>query len=358
MSGTSKGFGSFVTVLAATCLIVACEAPGAKEKSKASETAKERDGGCNVPTGLAIRNGDEATTKDYPFVGMLYAEDVQQKILSQVRFNRRICSATVVCPNVVLTAAHCFLDKDDPKPETYTFHADLSPGNNPAHRDTAPRGVDVRIMSPDGATGKKDMALLKLDQDLAIKPAKLWTKTLPTPPKAGGPKVEIVGYGATETTTDNDTTSGTKRLGVLRYHGEMTTPDNRLLDGMGMLQALGGLDAPTAKTANACGGDSGGAALVDDGVYGVDAKIMTYKDGEIKDSPICEESNITFIAELPRQITWVRDTMKEFCSGDAKVPEYTGPSADLKADDAPADAAAPAADEANAAAPASTPGCD
>lgn len=314
--------------LALAGILVACEA----NKEKKDDDSAVSD--CTVPEEKAsfrIRNGDEAAESDYPFVGMLYAEDVEQKLLRQVRHNRRVCSASVVCPNVVLTAAHCFLDKDDPKPETYTFHTGLEPGEDPTGRATAPRGADVRIMSPEGATGKKDLALLKLDTDLDVEPAKLWTKSLPNPPSDGGPKLTIVGYGSTETEGDKDVNSGTKRLGMMRYKGQMKTPDNALLDGMGMLHPAGGVTTDTAKTQNACGGDSGGAAVLDEGVYGVLAKVLAFKDGKVQEeAPTCADSNITFIAEIPRQVEWIREVMADFCSEGGKVADYFGPSGDYK----------------------------
>lgn len=323
-----KTTAATLLALGLAAAVVACE-PAEKKKDEESDVSD-----CVAPKqtkSFQVRNGEDADDEDFPFVGMLYAEDVEQKFLSQVRHNRRICSASVVCKNVVLTAAHCFLDKDDPRPETYTFHSTLDPGEDPKGRATAPRGEDVRIMSPEGATGKKDLALLKLDTDLDIEPAKLWTKSLPNPPKDGGPEVTIVGYGSSETEDDKDVNSGIKRMGRMRYKGQMKTPENALLDGMGMLHPADGVTASTEKSQNACGGDSGGPATLDEGVYGVVAKVLAYKDGKVQDEvPACADSNITFVAEIPRQLEWVREVMADFCSDGGKVPEYFGPSGDYK----------------------------
>lgn len=315
-------------MLALVCF--ACEQ--GKESESKDQAEQPDDGGCTVPkASFHIRNGEEAGEDDYPFVGMLYAEDVEQKFLSQVRHNRRVCSASVVCPNVVLTAAHCFLDKDDPRPETYTFYSDLSPGEDPKDKTKAPRGTEVRIMSPEGQTGRKDLALLKLDTDLDIEPAKLWTKSLPQPPKDGGPKVTIVGYGSTETEDDKDVDAGTKRTGSMRYKGQMKAPTDPVIDGMGTLYPAAGLSASASKTQNACGGDSGGAAVLDDALYGVIAKVMTFKDGKVQAEPTCDESNISFIAEVPRQLEWIKEYMAEYCSDGGEVKDFFGPSGKYEA---------------------------
>jgi secreted trypsin-like serine protease len=332
-----------------SCLVVAGGCAIAPTKKSSSQSAAGTAGAvqqpaCPVgttaaptpaPAGLFIRNGGNAGA-DYPFVGMLYSEIAKGNIITNVLTgpvvsDRRICSASVLCPNVVITAAHCFDDPDHA--ETFTLHFGASPGQEPTDRATAPRGAQVRIMSLNGATGKKDLALLQLDKDLGVAAPPVWAKELPDPGTAGGPAVTLVGYGSTGTGADGtDTGYGTKLVGSMRYMGPVQTPDNPMTDQMALLHPLDGLGAPTSKTVNACTGDSGGAALIDGALYGVLAKVMNYSGGKIVDAPTCASANMTFAVAIPRQLDWIKQQLVDLCSDGGKS---LSERADLVANPAP-----------------------
>jgi hypothetical protein len=150
---------------------------------------------------------------------------------------------------------------------------------------------------------------------LKIKPAKLWFKSLPDPAeKTNGPLVTMVGYGATSSDDGKDLGSGTRKFADMVFKGHMDNSESNNIHQMGILHPRLGLSASMAKSSNACSGDSGGAAMVDDRLYGVLAKIMYVKDGKMQPTPNCEESNITLVSVLARQKNWLQENLERMCS--------------------------------------------
>jgi hypothetical protein len=333
---------------------------------------------CTKPTAresFAMRGGKAASEGDYPFVGMIFYEDAQSDF--RVPFGGRStsmsCSASLVCSDVVLTAAHCF--DAAPHPEKYTFHVGPEPGEKPATTEQVfidtprgprplahppgvplppnatriappPRGVSVTIFESRGAVGAKDLALLKLDQALAITPAKLAVSEIPEPEGDKERKVEIVGYGATATDEQgNDVGGGKKKIGSMLFHGYMDTPDNKVLDKLGTLYPRNGLESPPEENDNACPGDSGGATIVDGQLYGVISKIMNYKDGDISSAKVtCGEANVTFFTVLPRQLEWLGKSLAELCADGGPRGLSAKPSREGGADAEAAESTEPAGD--------------
>jgi hypothetical protein len=285
--------------------------------------------------GLGIRNGSDVAEGAYASVGMLYSTDDRPEVLQRVGLTRLICSATLLCPNVALTAAHCFAG--DVAVGTYTLHLAAAPGETPPDREAAPHAKRVRYLSADGAAGAKDFALVQLDRDVSAKPVRIVTAALPDPTAGGGAAVTVVGYGQ----GGGKTPAGVKRSGAMRYRGAVDAPDNPLVHGMAMLEAAEGLDADPAKSASACAGDSGGAAVVDGRLYGVVARVVQLVDGKLQDRPTCDATNITLVAPIPRELAWIRQNVTELCSDGAQALNATvdGRAADEPAADAPCAAA-------------------
>jgi hypothetical protein len=324
---------------------------------------------------FAMRGGQAAAEEDYPFVGMIHYEDIQSDFRQPFggRSSSMFCSASLVCSDVVLTAAHCF--DTEPHPEKYTFHVGPEPGEKPPTTEQVfintprgpqplihppgaplppnatriappPRGVSVTIFESRGSVGAKDLALLKLDQALAITPAKLAVSEIPEPEADKEPKVKIVGYGATTTDEQgNDVGGGKKKIGSMLFHGYMDTPDNKVLDKLGTLYPRNGLESPPEENDNACPGDSGGATIVDGQLYGVISKIMNYKDGDISSAKVtCGEANVTFFTVLPRQLEWLGKSLAELCADGGPRGLSAKPSREGGADAEAAESTEPAGD--------------
>lgn len=359
-------------------MILACQGGGQSVGGHQTAGGSGEVKPCTKPAAgetFAMRGGRAAAEQDYPFVGMIYYENVQSDF--RVPFGGRstsmFCSASLVCSDVVLTAAHCF--DTEPHPEKYTFHVGPEPGEKPltteqvfintaagpqplahppgvplppnATRIAAPpRGVSVTIFDARGSVGAKDLALLKLDQALAITPAKLAVREIPEPEADKERKIEIVGYGATTTDEQgNDIGGGKKKIGSMLFHGYMDTPDNTVLDKLGTLYPRNGLDSPPEANDNACPGDSGGAAIVKGQLYGVISKIMSYKDGDISGSKVtCGQANVTFFTVLPRQLEWLDKSLAALCSDGGPRGLAQRPPRQASSDAEAAEPARPAGD--------------
>lgn len=351
----------------------ACERPVAppaatSNADEAERTCKKprdhsRNDGTSTPA-LHMRGGEEIDANTYPNVGMLYFADVKNQFFIPIGRETQSCTATLVCGDVVLTAAHCF--GPTPAPEKYTFHQDAYPGDRPlenaiaAQKDlgsdgglTVPtlgqtpptsvlanrqppalakpngklgaapttipevdiaRGVEVRTLG-DGSVGMLDLALLKLDRRLTSTPTPIAGGELLTAEKEEeGPLLTMVGYGTTATVNGQDVRGGIKKMGDMRLTRYMNTPDNEALNALGALYPRQGLDAPTTETINACPGDSGGPVMFDGRIVGIVSRIMEFRNGEFLPSPSCQDSNISFFTRTQQQKQWLRLTLTELCS--------------------------------------------
>lgn len=316
---------------AAVCLVmIGCaelENAGKKDSDNAVSQLNDcKSSNAKPNKGFNIRNGKTATTKQYGFMGMVYAQNMQIKMFPAIKLTQKSCSGTLVCNNVVLTAGHCIAQGE--LPGKFSFHQGVKPGETPqVNFQTTPRVAEYKILEKDGEVGRKDIALLRLDRDINVEPAKIWFKSLPDPDKnLNGPAVKIVGYGTTKNEGGKDTGSGTKKIGNMVFQGHMNTPDSESTDQMGILHPQDGLLASVDKSTNACSGDSGGAAMVGDRLYGVLAKIMYFKDGKMQASPNCGESNITLVSVLARQKNWLTENLESMCSGGFEMDEEAPPS--------------------------------
>ena len=318
-----------VAIATSMLIFIACSEGESSKTNKSEDRGAPKD--CVKAAPIAqksfnMRNGKTSSEDEFEFVGMVYAQNMRIAIFPPLKITQKSCSGTLVCSNVVLTAGHCI----DPGelPSKFSFHTAVKPGEKPViNFTTTPRGAEYKVLSKTDEIGRQDMALLRLDRNLKIKPAKLWFKTLPEPAeKANGPEVTIVGYGSTATENGIDAGGGTRKFADMVFRGHMNNSESDSTHQMGILYPRLGLVAPMAKTSNACSGDSGGAAMVGDRLYGVLAKIMYYKDGKMQPTPNCEESNITLVSVLARQKNWLQENLERMCSDKISFDEGDPPA--------------------------------
>lgn len=306
-----------VAVATLMTILIACSEGEASKKSTSENAASPKD--CEAKAAPAkksfeMRNGNASGEEDFEFVGMVYAQNMKIALFPPLKITQKSCSGTLVCSNVVLTAGHCIDDGE--LPGKFSFHTSVKPGEKPViNFATTPRGAEYKILRKDGQVGRQDMALLRLDRNLKIKPAKLWFKTLPEPAeKENGPVVTIVGYGSTATEDGKDVGGGERKHADMVFKGHMNNTESDNTHQMGILYPELGLSAPMSKSSNACSGDSGGAAIVGDRLYGVLAKIMYFHEGKMQPTPNCEESNITLVSVAARQKNWLQENLQRMCS--------------------------------------------
>ena len=298
-------------------ILVACSEGESSNKNNSENGSMAKDCEANAEVAnksFEMRNGKTSGEEEFEFVGMVYAQNMKAAIFPPLKMTQKSCSGTLVCSNVVLTAGHCIDDGE--LPGKFSFHSSVKPGEKPnINLATTPRGKEYKVLRKDGQIGRQDMALLRLDRNLKIKPAKLWLKTLPEPAEnENGPIVKIVGYGSNATDGGKDVGGGIRKHANMIFKGHMNNSESDNTHQMGILYPELGLTASMSKSSNACSGDSGGAAIVGDRLYGVLAKIMYFNDGKMQPTPNCEESNITLISVAARQKNWLRENLERMCS--------------------------------------------
>jgi secreted trypsin-like serine protease len=155
------------------------------------------------------------------------------------------CTASFISPTVLLTAAHCVVDDNDPKkiaPNT-KFRLNLTPNE----KDTDHNAVDIALDGihphPDyDGDQTHDVALLVLRDPQPIAPLPI-LRTPFTAAMVNRP-ARLVGYGQSRRKSGNNDGSGVKR-----------TVNTKIRELQGDLVKIG-------KTGQqACDGDSGGPAL-------------------------------------------------------------------------------------------------
>jgi hypothetical protein len=179
-------------------------------------------------------------------------DDGDASVVALLDGSTLVCTATLIAPRVLLTAAHCLPD-GSPAPDVF-FGAD------PAADATRATVLDVeRHPQYDDATHANDLALVLLSAPSTVTPA-----NLPAAAPEVGLALRLVGFGRTSAT---DTTPPRKRSGTSQVDG---LTDTELTF------------APSPS--QTCEGDSGGPAFAT--VGGVEALMGVTSTGD----PQCTQS--------------------------------------------------------------------
>jgi len=321
--------------------------------------------GCGTPqeldsdeTGHPIISGQDSTDKQFPtVVGLLldaYGLDQMNPLAGKCIRGAGVCSATLIRPDVILTAAHCVTNllksltdpscQKDPEPPKYTFEVDLI-GAAKAMRVTATAKAVAHPMfapntmctNPPTVNRWNDIALVFLKDPIKGAPI----QKIASPAEAAtllkeGNKVRIVGYGKSK--IDDDKTAGMQRFGTATL---VKVGDYELQAGqMGEQQA--------------CQGDSGGPVLANpDGKtdemvqIGVASRLRTQRCPSILDilnPPKCE--NGVFYTRVDAFYDWIQQTIDKERSKppvdiDDMQPPAPSQTPDLGSGEAP-DLASPA----------------
>lgn len=159
-----------------------------------------------------------------------------------------LCTATVIAPKVLLTAAHCV----DPKAvgEGLEFKAIFNPDlRAPEAAASAIKVAEVHwntafdIQNP---MAGNDIAVVILEKDTDIKPMPFMRKAMPS--DLTGKPVTIIGYGLSKRL--DQTSAGTKRIAEVK----LNSFDDKFVKTGGFNRGI-------------CSGDSGGPILMDvDGI--------------------------------------------------------------------------------------------
>jgi hypothetical protein len=216
------------------------------------------------------------------------------------------CTATLVTPRVLLTAAHCFV-------ETPGFRRAVFPGNddrNFTEKDLLP--LEATAYDPDYRVARQghDFGIVVLASPLPIPPLRINRAPID---KAQGKIIRYVGYGLVNGRDPNS--GGLKRTA--------TAP---IADVSSILIAV----APNAH--GSCQGDSGGPMLLDDGtgesIIGVTSFI---------DNSACIRD--TFYQRVDTQLAWVDQQLAKYAAN-GPAPAGDGGAPDARAPDR-ADSGAP-----------------
>lgn len=168
------------------------------------------------------------------------------------------CTATFISQTVLLTAAHCVVDENNPKviPTNATFKVMLAPSATTAKTTdfiTVPR-ANVHFHPQYDGNGAHDVAIVVLDQPVSVTPIPIGRTALTQADV--GKRVRIVGYGMSKRVESDNDGSETKR-----------TVTTAIMSLQGDLVGIG------SSNGQACNGDSGGPALLS--IDGVETLIAT-----------------------------------------------------------------------------------
>ncbi|MBV9347032.1 MAG: trypsin-like serine protease [Pseudolabrys sp.] len=213
-------------------------------------------------------------------------------IVMLVDRRENLCTATAIAPDLVLTAAHCVMRKDDYQVQVSRGGAAVAAKFIATHP-----GFDARAYLASRATA--DVALVKLEAPL---PAMIVPAALAAPRSVNvGDRLIIAGFGVTAARSNSGL--GTPRMAALAVTGRPGNLQIRLIDPA----TAGSRPGQFQIGLGACTGDSGGPAFDGDAVIGV----VSWST-----APQLEEGcgGMTGVTPLGLYRPWITDQARKFGS--------------------------------------------
>lgn len=261
-----------------------------------------------------IISGSPSASGSYPTVGVILAVGTS----GSYSFGQMTCTATLIAPDVILTAGHCTENPFAGTTDQYQFHFSLAanvasfgqstldlPASTSQVSAIAPH-PDFTMSAFDGFSGGlgdfKDIALMILQQPLTGSDPSVMMEVDDSSAIAVGTSVEIVGYGMTD--PDDQMSFGVKNE-ALSIINEVGNSEMQIGDSL-----------PTPQK---CHGDSGGPSFldVDDGKLPV--KRVVGVTSHAYDSTDCYRGGVDTRVDPYR--AWVQATMQQACSQGYRAAE-------------------------------------
>jgi hypothetical protein len=252
------------------------------------------------PTGgLAIRGGDPVKSGDYPRVGMVA---INSRRTSDNAKRTGTCTGTLVCPNVVMTARHCYAASAGVLIDSTSFKLDSwqtpVPLVDTAYLATAPSpNTDIALSileSPVADVGAYDSKILA-------------SAAVPS----GTGDLTAVGYG-----DNGQGQTGVRRTGTMKFAGYVASPPFGTDDKTHPLIKL------TQGRADqiACPGDSGGPLYDPDGnITGVAGSIRPnylaalFRDLTGQSANACSTACVAYYTSVPASRVDIDRLLRSFC---------------------------------------------
>ncbi|MBN2360068.1 MAG: trypsin-like serine protease [Deltaproteobacteria bacterium] len=275
----------------------------------------EMTGGGSV--GQSIINGTPSPAGSYPTVGVILAVGTS----GSYTFGQMTCTATLIAPDVLLTAGHCTENPFTGVTSQYRLYFSLTrnvasfgqstldlPDNTKQVSAVAPH-PEFTMSAFNNFTGGlgdfKDIALMILEQAITGVEPSVLMEVDDASAIAVGASVEIVGYGQTD--ADDQMTFGVKN----------EAPS--VINEVGSSEMQIGDVAPTPQK---CHGDSGGPTFMEVDDDKIPMQRVVGVTSHAYDSTDCHRGGVDTRVDPYR--AWIHTTMVQACSQGYRAAEYCG----------------------------------
>ena len=243
-----------------------------------------------------VRGPGGVATVDYPSVGALLSRVGAEEVF--------MCTATLISPQVVLTAAHCLIGDNVGKPVAVFFqHAGRYAVVQETPRTPGYSGLPYRL---------NDIAVLKLAEPVrTIRPAALSASGLPA-----GSIGTIVGYGLRDALDSSGRYAGIAGLQPegLKLAASVETKDCRDVPKLEYPEGRICWEYKGSGTyaASTCKGDSGGPLFVEPspGAWFL-AGVTSFGLKPQGNSPLCTPGSHPVDSDVSAHLKWIKQQLRE-----------------------------------------------